>query len=344
MGEPTRRGRSRHDERLVRPYVLGRAGEAGSAPPPGDAAPQAVPGGPAEKSKSGEPDPRSAAAATVPEPGLPDWRSGAAQPGARRGAPWPPATWPLPAVRQSSKRGPSHASGWRSRPVGLRWITGLGAVLATLAITGGVILVAYQRPAGSLAGTCTNAQCHGRSAGGSADPAPGGSSSGSARHSHHAARPSASHKGAKPRPSSRSSGTSSPSPPGRSPSPKPSTTSRSPKPSSSPSPTPSPSTSAQDVSVTYSPGHPWKNGFTGEFIIVNNGSKAIKGWQLAAVLPGDTIQWVWPDQFQMSGNTLTIYPSDSDTTIDPGATLTEHIAGQGPATSPTSCTFDGSPC
>jgi hypothetical protein len=336
MDDPTRPGRPSQDERLVRPYVLGQAGEDDSGTQPGEAAPPAPPGGASERGGAGDPVSQRPGAETS---GSHSGRASAHQSGWRAAwaAPWPPATRPLPSVQFSERRGPSHASGWRRRLAGRGWIAGLAAVAAVLALTGGVILLAARHPAGVLAGTCGGTQCHHATPGVSSDrPSPGPSPG----HSHHAARPSATHtsvKSSPPAPSRTSRPATS------SPTPGPSKTSRSPKPSTSPSPKPSPSSSSADVSVTYS-SHSWHNRFTGEFTIVNKGKKAVDGWQLVAVLPGDTVQWVWPDQFKRSGSTLTIDPSGNDKKIAPGASLTEHISGQGPATTPTSCTFNGSPC
>ncbi len=48
--------------------------------------------------------------------------------------------------------------------------------------------------------------------------------------------------------------------------------------------------------------------------------------------------------FSMSGSTLTLTPQSSQNTIPPGTSLTENFLANGTTTSPSSCTFNGSPC
>jgi cellulase/cellobiase CelA1 len=98
------------------------------------------------------------------------------------------------------------------------------------------------------------------------------------------------------------------------------------------------------VSVSYSLQSSDGDHFEGEFTIVNNGSSAVSGWQLAVTFPGDQVDWVWEASWHMSGDTLIMSPSGDQVTIGPGASLTEHVAAQGSATSPASCTFNGSAC
>jgi len=88
--------------------------------------------------------------------------------------------------------------------------------------------------------------------------------------------------------------------------------------------------------------HP--HSFQGRFTIVNNGSTAIKGWELVVVLPNDRIRSVWDGSFRTDGDTLYIDPSKSQQTIAPGATVTENLSAHGSTTTPTSCTFNGSAC
>jgi endoglucanase len=90
--------------------------------------------------------------------------------------------------------------------------------------------------------------------------------------------------------------------------------------------------------------HQWQNGFQGQFTIDNKGSKPIHGWELTAVLSGDQVRWAWPAWFHMSGDTLTLDPPPSQKTIPPGTSLTENFMADGTTTSPSSCTFNGSPC
>lgn len=90
--------------------------------------------------------------------------------------------------------------------------------------------------------------------------------------------------------------------------------------------------------------HTWWNGFQGQFTIVNNGKNPIKGWEIAAVLPKDDVRAAWDALFHMNGDTLYLDPPWYQQTIAPGASLTEDFAAHGTTTTPTSCTFNGSPC
>ena len=60
--------------------------------------------------------------------------------------------------------------------------------------------------------------------------------------------------------------------------------------------------------------------------------------------PNDDINAVWHARFHMDGGTVVIDPPKSQATIEPGESLTENLTAEGPTTSPTSCTFNGSPC
>jgi Cellulose binding domain len=343
MGEPTRRGRSSHRPKLVRPYVLGAGGQGSRRAASAESAQGSRPAG-------------SPAGGWTSDSTRPDLLGEAAG-----SAPWLPAIRPLPGARsaghrrtrENARRGQANrtkagSAGVSSGTLARRaWVVAFCAVVALLGVTGGVVLLASQDPARGLAGTCARTRCDRVSAGGTnAGPGPA-PSSGKAGRSHHATRPSASHSATRsptssPRPTKTSPG---PKRSGGSPSPKPSKTSPSPKPTTpTPSPSPSATATASPVDVTYTLEHTGHGGFRGAFTIVNNGSTAISGWELDAALPNDTVQWVWPAQFHMSGDTLVIDPSDDQPSIGAGDTLTVHVAAQGSTTSPTSCTFSGSPC
>jgi hypothetical protein len=88
----------------------------------------------------------------------------------------------------------------------------------------------------------------------------------------------------------------------------------------------------------------WWNGFQGQFTIVNNGSTAVNGWEIAVVLPNDDVQAAWEALFHTDGDTLYLDPPWFQQTIEPGATLTENFAATGTTTTPTSCTFNGATC
>lgn len=119
-------------------------------------------------------------------------------------------------------------------------------------------------------------------------------------------------------------------------------------PPTSPPPPPTPSASpTQDgsmVSVSYTLVQQWRDGFQGQFTIVNNGSAAINGWELSAVLPHDQIDTVWDATWHTNGDTLIMDPPSNQMTIPPGASLEEHFVAQGDMTSPIGCTFDGAAC
>ena len=88
----------------------------------------------------------------------------------------------------------------------------------------------------------------------------------------------------------------------------------------------------------------WRDGFQGQFTIVNNSGKAIKDWELAVVLPNDDVKAAWDALFHTSGDTLYLDPPWFQQTIAPGASLTENFAAHGTTTTPASCTFNNSPC
>jgi hypothetical protein len=88
--------------------------------------------------------------------------------------------------------------------------------------------------------------------------------------------------------------------------------------------------------------HP--HSFQGQFTIVNNGSTAIKGWDLAVVLPGDRIREVSDASFHTDVDTVYVDPTQSQRSIAPGATATETFTADGSTTTMTSCTFNGSAC
>jgi cellulase/cellobiase CelA1 len=88
----------------------------------------------------------------------------------------------------------------------------------------------------------------------------------------------------------------------------------------------------------------WAGGFRAKFIIVNDGSNSIDGWQLSVTFPEDDIKAVWQANYHTSSGTLIMSPPASQKVIAPGGSLTENISAEGSTTNPTSCTFNGSPC
>jgi Cellulose binding domain len=112
-------------------------------------------------------------------------------------------------------------------------------------------------------------------------------------------------------------------------------------PPAAPSRSPAPAPAGPQVTVSYTLVQHWDSGFQGEFTIVNNGRAAINGWQLSAVLPGDTIDTVWDASYHTSGDTLVMDPASTQVTIPAGTSLNENFTANGTTTSPAGCTFNG---
>lgn len=216
---------------------------------------------------------------------------------------------------------------------GRRRLMAIGAGVAALAIVVGVIALSRQ-PSKLPASACFTRACHqglNRTVGSTRPPTAASHTVGARSHPSHRRRTA--------RPSHSAAPTSSPttSAPSRTPTPSPTST---PTPTSTPSRSPAKS----PVHVSYSVVRQSGNGFQGQFTIVNNGSKTINGWEIAAVLPNDHIQAAWYAMHHTSGDTLYLDPTLLQQTIAPGGTLTENFTATGTTTTPTSCTFNGSPC
>lgn len=204
-----------------------------------------------------------------------------------------------------------------------RRLVAVAAGVAVLALACVLIPILSRQPAKVAADTCRTAGCHVTA--GNKPPARSHKATG---HSPTAAK----HPGRSPvpHPTSHRPRRSSPAP----------TPTRSRR--ASPSPTPGPV--GPTVSISYKLVQQLPHKFEGQFTIVNNGSTPIDGWQLSVVLPGDNVRAVWTGVFHTVGDTLYIDPPSSQPTIAPGQTLTEHFSAHGTTTTPTSCTFNGSPC
>jgi hypothetical protein len=221
--------------------------------------------------------------------------------------------------------------GWLAWIAGHRWTAALAAGVAVLTVACAIILILPQHPSSGAAAACTG-RCATASPGTSHGVPRTTPASGNRAGSHPASSPSASASAkASTQPARHASASPHPTRTHTSPAPKPTKT------SSSPKPTPPP-VAPPPVSVSYTLVNQWQNGFQGQFTIDNNGSKPIHGWQLTAVLSGDQVRWAWPALFSMSGSTL------NQNTIPPGTSLTENFLANGTTTSPSSCTFNGSPC
>jgi hypothetical protein len=218
-----------------------------------------------------------------------------------------------------------------------RSIAAGSAALVALAVTVSVILIASRHPSPSQAAACAASRC--RSGSHLTNPAPGRAVGPTTRASaHHSAAHST------VRPTVTPVGTPTPTPTPTTPTP--TRPSRTPGPTgtASPSPAPSPSPTTPSDDVSYALVWQRNGGFEGKLTIVNNGSRPIRGWTLSVDLPGDQVKRVWNAQYHMVGETLIMQPSPSETTIAPGGTLIEHFIAHGATTSPTGCTFNGSPC
>lgn len=306
---PSRRPR-RYD--LVRPYVLGAVGHAQRRPAQREAGERVARGNQPALDWTGDAGSRPTRDATS-ESTRHDKPTGSLP-----GTAAPPATEQLASVRLLAGR---------------RRLVAIGTGVGALAI-GGVILGLSAQSPKPPASACGARACHRGVARtiGSPRPPSAGTHRASAR-----SHPGRSHRAARhsPPPTLTSS-----------PTPQPTTTtpSQTPTPSPTPTSTQSRSPAKSPVDVSYSVVSQWGNGFQGRFTIVNNGTKTINGWEIAAVLPHDDVQAVWYGTYHTNGDTLYVDPSWFQQTITPGATLTENFDATGTTTTPASCTFNGSPC
>jgi len=233
----------------------------------------------------------------------------------------------------------------------------IGAVGALAAI--GVILFLSRPSSKLLASFCEARSCHHgvtRSFGAAQPPAGAPAATHRAVRPNHLAATAPPYTwpgGAQPVPNPTSSAPgpqpTKPSSKPTSPGPSPTTTAPSPSPTSTPTPTSTatPSPTPQSAQVSYTVVDQWGDGdggFHGRFTIVNTGTTAIDGWELAVDLAGDQIRSVWDGSFHTTNGTLYIDPSSSQQTIAPGATITEDFIANGSTTAPTSCAFNGSTC
>ncbi len=111
-------------------------------------------------------------------------------------------------------------------------------------------------------------------------------------------------------------------------------------------PAPAPATpSAAPVTVTYSVPQRSADGFLGELTIANHGSSPLAGWRIMLSLPGDRLVAVRHAIVLMGRDNSLIMVADLfDRVIMPGDSLSVSFSARGTATSPASCTFDGTAC
>ena len=340
MDSPAGRGRAGQRgvlNHLVRPYVLGAGRDpAGSRPRP--APPRgARPGDQGGTGSSGRPDGGPARPAAPPgQAGGPGhyrlfghWAGGQSP---RRlldetGA----SGWHEPG--QGGSPGPGQSGPGRAdRPHGLgravglalarhRWTLAIGTV-GLLGLASSLLLVSPKPAPRVVASGCAAAPCR------PATLQPQPSASTLAGHGGRGGRPAH----AAPIPSASLAATTTAS---RSPAPPAST------PAAAPSRSPAPTPAGPLVTVSYTLVQHWDSGFQGEFTIVNNGRTAINGWQLSAVLPGDTIDTVWDASYHTSGDTLIMDPASTQVTIPAGTSLNENFTANGTTTSPAGCMVNG---
>ena len=323
---PNRRGQQRRLIRLVRPYVLGRGedatwfwdGQTDGTDPPGVADESEVPGSRETTTSSGH-EAMADGPAADPEPaehrrpGGPAWRN-----------------WPGKAV--SRKWLPALARHGDSVAIGT--IAGIAA----FAVCALLLLPSYL-PHG-LATKCPTGQCHKATAQTPRTTPPRTATQDATAH------PTAGHSATlfASLPARTTPAESTPTPATTLPATTPPVTTPAPSQASTPpppTPSASPTQDGSTVNVTYTLVYHWPGGFQGQFTIVNNGTTAINGWELAAVLPGDRINTVWDASFHTDGDTLIMDPPSYQMTIPPGTSLQENFVAQGTTTSPTGCTFNG---
>lgn len=309
--QPGRPSRRQKPYGLVRPYVLGVSGHAQQRSSQRDAGERLTRGSQPALDWTGDAGSRP----TRDVPSAPTSSDEPTEPLAMRAS--------VPTTEQKAS---AHLLARR------RWLVAIGAGVAALAIAGGLFLAPSGQSPKLPASACGTRACHQgvtRTFGSTGPPSAG------------------THKvGARSHPSN-SRGAARPSPlptPTSSPTPTTSAPSQTPTPSSTPTSTQSRSPTKGPVDVSYSVVQTWGNGFQGRFTIVNNGSKTVNGWEIAAVLPNDHVQTSWYATYHITGDTLYLDPTLLQQTIAPGATLTENFTATGTTTTPTSCTFNGSPC
>jgi Cellulose binding domain len=341
---------------LVRPYVLGPGDHAARHPGPAEPASPHTPAGRVPDGWAGQPAgglfPGSARAgfpATEPSGGpsggwahdpallrlpddaaVPGWpempassRSAgperarrASRPGHRRPAGQAWRRWPGAGARKERRLA-------RPRPAA---VLGLGA--GVLALVGGVLLLVTAHGSRGLAGNCGAAPC---------SPA--------VSRAAHRVTPSAAvpAMAVHPRPSVTPSATPAASLPSSPPSVL-AASSSPPAPSAAATSPATQTATRQPVVVVYTLVRSWNGGIQGELTIVNDGSTAITSWELSVTLSGDQIDSVGDTSYQAAGATLVLDARAGEAPIAPGASLSEYFTASGPTTSPSSCTFNGTPC
>jgi hypothetical protein len=111
--------------------------------------------------------------------------------------------------------------------------------------------------------------------------------------------------------------------------------------------TASPSTAATQptVTVTYLVVSQWYDGFLGEVTVVNTGSSAISGWQIAVDLPYDQFTSVSPNASGYANNhILLLQPATYGDSVPADGTLSVFFTAYGTQTAPELCAFNSILC
>lgn len=118
----------------------------------------------------------------------------------------------------------------------------------------------------------------------------------------------------------------------------------SPATSSNPNPGSGSPPPAPHLAARYQTQSEWLIGFTGEFTVVNNGSRPISSWQLRITLPGDTLTGAVNGNWSQDGDVVTLVPYSGQGVIQPGGQQTITFTADGLNTAPSNCTVNGAAC
>jgi hypothetical protein len=99
------------------------------------------------------------------------------------------------------------------------------------------------------------------------------------------------------------------------------------------------------VALTYTTTDRWNTGYNGQVDIANGSTASINGWTLTFELPSSTVTQVWNASYtRASDGTFTVRNASWNGTIAPGQSTSFAFGANGTPATPTSCTFNGTPC
>lgn len=107
------------------------------------------------------------------------------------------------------------------------------------------------------------------------------------------------------------------------------------------------SAAAAGPTATFSKGADWGSGFIGHYLIRNDTSAAIQGWQLEFDLPaGERLTSAWSAKLSSSGNHYVLTDESWTHSIAPGGSVEVGFQGSysGQFAAPAECMLDGQPC